>query len=200
MTQALDTIGDALGDTSRKIAPRTTGFRMGVGEGKRAGMFDHVTLEELRSYRSALRAEDQRMEYWSRLVDARLDELSECDAGLSERDDATPAIDVAGIGTSLVGDADMSWCLRNALAAVLPLHRMPPAPRMDAVTGRADRATMISALSRADAELQRYRRALARRHTLATTELVDRYCTAPDRCLGALVGRPGRGVGRRLPA
>lgn len=153
-------------------------------------MFATVTLEELRAYRGALVAEDARMAYWSTLVSARLDQLSERDisgAGHSE-----------WIGPDEPGAAGAySGSLRSALHEVVATPPMPPAPDVSVLAGLdlgliGATSTLTDDLRRTQHALRRYRRALARRRTLATDELVARYRQTPSRCLGALPRRPDR--------
>src|ERR1700712_4849564 len=52
----------------------------------RSSEFDHLTLETLRGYRTALSAEEGRVSYWRRIMQARLDVVRATSAG-------APAVD-----------------------------------------------------------------------------------------------------------
>lgn len=150
-----------------------------------------MTLEELRAYRRGLAAEESRVSYWRRLLQARIDVLA---AGGEVVAQALPPL----LAAEQVGT------LRNALLSVVPAPGIPPLPdlvrlwQMPQPADPARRVGLLAALERATAELSAYRRALHQRLDAATDELIARYREDPTLCLSALPV-PRAPVGSRLP-
>jgi hypothetical protein len=147
--------------------------------------FAHLTLEALRTYRTALGHEESRVSYWRRIVQARLDlvRAGEDGAGLDHLRDVLAQAN-AGNG-------------RTALVEVVPIDDVPPLPDLAELWDRipvpgdtAGNARLESDLADAEGRLSTYRAALHRRLALATQELVARYKDEPSLALLALPLRP----------
>jgi hypothetical protein len=163
---------------SRKGAPRPVPER-------RAALV-HLSLEQLREYRTALAAEEGRVSYWRRILQARLDVVR---AGTLSRD-----VDAAVLRPVLT--ADWVASARRAMVAVLPDHDVPPLPRLDELWERqvhvddlAGRAVLDADLAAAERQLSTYRTALHAQIEEATGELIARYRESPSLCLSALPTR-----------
>ena len=163
---------------SRKAAPRPVP--------ERDAAYAHLTLEGLRAYRSTLAEEENRVSYWRRILQARLDVLRAGMVGGSAR-----PVDTASLRPVLT-DARVG-AGRRVLVDVLPAADMPPLPQLaqlwDQQVDPADTAAAEQheqALARAERELSDYRAALHRRIAEATGELIARYRESPTLCLSAL--------------
>lgn len=138
-------------------------------------------------YREALAAEEGRVSYWRRILQARLD-LVRAEAG-----DGGEAVRIAK--RVLAGPRMASG--RRALLAVVPRDDMPPLPDLDALwrslpprDDPAQLARLEQALVRAERGLSAYRTALHRRMDAATGELIARYREDPALCLSVLPTQP----------
>lgn len=148
--------------------------------------YAHLDLDALRAYRTALQSEEGNVSYWRRIVQARLDVVREGrttgGAGSLSAERLRPVLDSARVGAG-----------RTALIQVLPVDDIPPLPDLAELWERRvgdadiDGLTALEAdLSRAEAELSRYRAALHGRLGEATGELIARYRAQPGLCLSAL--------------
>jgi hypothetical protein len=154
---------------------------------ERSADFAHLSLEALRAYRKNLGAEENRVSYWRRLIQARMDLLelsSDPDPVRLER--LGQALTETRVGTG-----------RQALIEVLPVDDVPPLPDLDELWAReverdddAATASLKRDLSFAELQLSAYRAALHRRLSGATGELIARYREEPSLCLTALPLRP----------
>jgi hypothetical protein len=163
---------------SRKAAPRP------VPERDQA--YEHLSLEGLRAYRATLAEEENRVSYWRRILQARLDVLRAGLAGGTAR-----PVDTAALRPVLT-DARVG-AGRRVLVDVLPAVDMPPLPQLERLWDQqVDLADVPAAeahereLARAERELSDYRAALHRRIADATGELIARYRESPSLCLSAL--------------
>lgn len=150
---------------------------------QRSADFAHLSLDGLRAYRQALTAEETRVSYWRRLLQARLDVVRVVEAG------ATPSGDnLRGVlSEERVGNG------RRALLTVIPVADIPPLPDLAALWSRepvpgadALNKKLAHDLSKAEAQLSAYRTALHKRLAAATGELIARYREEPSLCLSAL--------------
>ena len=148
--------------------------------------FSHLTLTALREYRRDLAAEESRVSYWRRILQARLDVVR---AGSFSRD-----VDASVLRPVLT--ADWVASARRAMVAVLPDHDAPPLPRLDELWERqvhvydlAGRAVLDADLAAAEQQLSAYRTALHAQIEEATGELIARYREKPTLCLSALPTR-----------
>lgn len=149
---------------------------------QRSAELHHLTLGALRTYRSALTAEEDRVSYWRRILQARLDSLY--------GPDGRPG-DLRSLTAALSGDRVVRG--RTALVRVVPVDDIPPLPDLAALWERsvapgddAGRHAVEIDLQRAETELSAYRAALHKRIETATNELIARYRDEPDSCLSAL--------------
>ena len=150
---------------------------------ERSPEFAHLSLEGLRNYRAALSTEENRVSYWRRILQARLDVVRAVDTGAS-----TATEDLSGVfAESRIGGT------RTALLTVVPVDDMPPLPDLVQLWGREPRsgdsarnAALARELMSAESQLSAYRSALHRRLAAATSELIARYREEPDLCLSVL--------------
>ncbi len=145
--------------------------------------FRHLTLEQLRGYRSALGAEENKVSYWRRIIQARLDTVR-TDNGKSQLDAATlrPVLSDARVDSG-----------RRALVEIVPIDDIPPLPSLAELWDRRvpagdddGRAQHDADLTEAEQQLSTYRTALHARQADATRELIARYRAQPTLCLSAL--------------
>jgi hypothetical protein len=151
----------------------------------------HLTLAGLREYRTALTAEEGKVSYWRRIIQARLDVVRAGSDLLSEN--LKPVLSGERVGAG-----------RSALVQIVAFDDVPPLPDLAALWERqvdpADAieiANLEAALDAAERQLSEYRTALHRRLGAATSELIARYRDEPGLCLTALPVQPSR---RSVPA
>jgi hypothetical protein len=157
---------------------------------ERSPEFAHLSLDGLRRYRAALSTEENRVSYWRRILQARLDVVRAVDSGTP-----TTVDDLSGVfAEARIGGT------RTALLTVVPVDDMPPLPNLAEVWSREPRpgdsagnASLSRDLTGAENQLSAYRTALHRRLGAATSELIARYREEPDLCLSVLPNKP-RGV------
>jgi len=151
---------------------------------ERSPEFAHLSLDGLRAYRRALSAEEGRVSYWRRIVQARLDLVRAAENG-----GALPTVDnLRGVFAEARIDSG-----RRALLNVLPDDDIPPLPDLvevyarEAVAGDDEgNRRLAHDLMKSEAQLSAYRTALHKRLAAATGELIARYREQPDLCLTAL--------------
>ena len=150
---------------------------------ERSTEFAHLPLMALRQYRKALAQEENRVSYWRRILQARLDVVRTLDGSASP--DAAALAPV--LGAARVGAA------RQALLEIVPVDDIPPLPHLEALWDRDPRpgddawnAALVGDLEKAETQLSAYRSALHRRLGAATNELIARYREEPSLCLSAL--------------
>ena len=174
---------DATAPPPRKPAARPTP--------ERTEEHAHLTLDALREYRKALSAEESRVSYWRRIIQARLDlVLAGTDA---DSDNLRPVLTDERVGAG-----------RRALVEVTPVDDIPPLPDLaelwDRIVDMSDQAAvdeLAEDLGAAERQLSEYRSVLHRRIGAATSELIARYRDEPTLCLSALPLEPVR---RSVPA
>jgi hypothetical protein len=142
-----------------------------------------LSLRDLREYRRRLTVEEQRVSYWRRLVQARLDIVA---AGRSGQPLGPKQI-IAALGETYRQQN------HNAFTPIESYDDLPPLP--DLITlwstplvphGSDGDSATINALSEAEMMLSTYRNALHRRLDTATGELIRRYKVNPALCLEVL--------------
>jgi len=142
---------------------------------------DQLSLSELRDYRERLRAEEERVSYWRRLVHARIDLL---EAGRSTDGSLSQADLVRVLGDTGTG-ASRSALLRVRAAEPLPdvpdLADVWVAPRDAAETDR-----LLAGLRSAEQQLTAYRSGLFARIDAAGQTLIQRYREDPTQALTVL--------------
>jgi hypothetical protein len=154
---------------------------------ERSPDFTHLSLPALRSYRQALNAEESRVSYWRRIIQARLDLVRAADDGTTPTPDHLQRV----FAEARIDSG------RTALLTVVPIDDIPPLPDLAELWARdesdgtdEERTALIADLARAEGELSAYRTALHRRLAAATGELIARYRERPELCLSALPGEP----------
>jgi hypothetical protein len=150
---------------------------------ERSPEFAHLSLDGLRSYRRALSAEEGRVSYWRRIIQARLDLVRATEAGTTATAD-----NLRNVFAEARIDSG-----RRALLTVLPVEDIPPLPDLATVWASEPRMgderhnqRLARELSKAEAQLSAYRTALHKRLAAATGELIARYREQPTLCLTAL--------------
>jgi hypothetical protein len=148
---------------------------------ERSAEFAHLTIGALRVYRQALSDEENRVSYWRRILQARLDLVRAGDSTAGDLEQLRPV--VTGRNAT-VG--------RTNLVRVLPVDDIPPLPDLGLLwetlpdEDPVSRTRLERALMSAERELSDYRNALHRRIGAATTELIARYRQDPLLCLSSL--------------
>ncbi|MBX6370793.1 MAG: hypothetical protein IRZ02_00860 [Acidothermus sp.] len=144
--------------------------------------FAHLSIGDLRAYRQALAEEEDRVSYWRRIIQARLDLVRAGEAG---------EISVEAL-RNVFAEARLESG-RRALIRVIPSDDMPPLPDLDRLWDRQPRPgdtayneALARELAGAEIQLSAYRAALHRRIEAATQELIARYRENPTLCLVAL--------------
>ncbi len=142
-----------------------------------------LSLRNLREYRRRLSTEEQRVSYWRRLVQARLDIAA---AGRTGQPLGPKQI-VAALGESYRAAG------HNAFTPIESYDDLPPLPDLVSLWstplvpgGSEGDSGTITALSEAEMMLSTYRNALHRRLDTATGELIRRYKVDPTLCLDVL--------------
>lgn len=177
----------AVGLAARPPAPRRKGEARPLPV--RNDSYDHLSLDELRDYRRALSDEENKVSYWRRILQARLDLLVTGNATKDfDPERLRPVLTTERVGTG-----------RQALVQVLPVDDIPPLPSLAELWERrvtADdevgKQAFVDELRAAEEQLSSYRTALHRRIAEATGELIARYREQPGLCLTALPLPPAR--------
>jgi hypothetical protein len=146
----------------------------------------HLSLDELRAYRKTLSAEESRVSYWRRIIQARLDLVrSGTDA---DSENLRPVLTDQRVGAG-----------RQALVEIVPVDDIPPLPDLAELWDRfvdsddvEGLASLEADLAVAERQLSDYRAALHERIGAATSELIARYRDEPTLCLSALPLGPER--------
>jgi hypothetical protein len=179
----------------REVTPRALPRQRTSPE--RSRDFDHLSLDALRAYRHALTAEEGKVSYWRRILQARLDVV--------RLGDGSTRMDVTQLGALLTEERVSGG--RKMLIEILPVDDIPPLPNLAGLWRRspvpgatAANEELAHDLAVAEAELSAYRLALHRRLAAATGELIARYREEPALCLSALpLRRSGARSGELLP-
>jgi hypothetical protein len=162
-------------------AARAVAATMLRPEPQRVPELAHLDLKRLRRYRQSLLAEEMRVSYWRRLIQARRDLLRRHGA-LTDRAALTEALTEA---RSSSGRSAVMWLHPDGGMPILP--HLPDLWASGAVVdGEAERAELFSRLSSAESVLSSYREALFKRLDRATEDLVSRYREDPRQCIVAL--------------
>lgn len=161
---------------------------------ERSPDFAHLALDGLRRYREALTNEENRVSYWRRIIQARLDLVRSAEIGVTASADNLRRV----FAEARVDSG------RRALLTVVPVDDMPPLPDLvelwarEPIVGNDEHNRVLAHdLSKAEMQLSAYRTALHKRLASATGELIARYREKPDLCLSAL---PTQAVARAVTA
>ena len=145
-----------------------------------------MPLAELRTYRETLRAEEDNVSYWRRVLYGRTDLLRK----VADRPGEHPGW--------LVGTEELASALKDtatghsrlAFMRIESASDLPELPGLDEVWARdadptdpQDVAEVLAALDEAAARVTAYRGQIHKRIDEATIELVSRYKNDPDACL-----------------
>jgi hypothetical protein len=163
---------------------------------ERSTDFDHLSIGDLRNYRAALAEEENRVSYWRRIIQARLDVVRAGETGAARVDNLR----------NVLADAHLTSS-RGALVTIVPIEDVPPLPDLAELWEREPRAAdpahneiLARDLSTAEAQLSAYRNALHGRITGSTDELIARYREDPGLCLLALPANQKEAASRRALA
>jgi len=145
--------------------------------------YAHLGLDALRDYRRALTEEEDKVSYWRRILQARLDVVETgADSRGVERERLAPVLTSERVGQG-----------RRALVEVVQVDDIPPLPSLGELWDRsvdpadtAGRRLLLGDLRAAESQLSAYRAALHTRIADATGELIARYRHQPALCLTAL--------------
>ncbi|MBW3648456.1 MAG: hypothetical protein KY440_11925 [Actinobacteria bacterium] len=150
--------------------------------------YAHLSVDALREYRRALTAEENKVSYWRRILQARLDVVQAGSGRDLVQEHLRPLLTSERVGAG-----------RQALVEVLPVDDIPPLPSLGELWDRrvdpgdaAQQEGLEQDLRLAEAQLSSYRNALHRRIGEATGELIARYREQPSLCLTALPLDPRR--------
>jgi hypothetical protein len=151
----------------------------------RAPELAHLSLDALRDYRTELVAEETRVSYWRRILQARLDQVIGSDDHRALK--------------RLRGVLDEHGKSSRRLAMLPVVHTEDVAPLPDLAVlwettpgGDGDHAPMVARLTEAEHQLSTYRRELHEKLDAATGELIARYRDEPALALQALPLRQQR--------
>jgi hypothetical protein len=147
---------------------------------RRAPELTHLTLAELRAYRQELTAEETRVSYWRRILQARLDTVQD------GREDHTSVARIRDVLHEHAGSSQ-----RLAMLPVASPEDAPPLPNLAVLwettaTDEEAGSAMVPRLVDAEHELSAYRTDLHLRLDAATSELIWRYREQPTLALSAL--------------
>lgn len=138
---------------------------------------DEISMQELREYRAVLQHDEDRVSYWRRLVQGRLDIIRE--------EKGAEQISTADLITAL--GATASGARRQQFLSIKAHDELPALPGLDEVwTSAIDpgdptaTADLVTRLQHAERQLSDYRRSLHERLDAATAELVRRYKANPE--------------------
>jgi len=196
----LDTTNDAARANKRRSEALTGAARISPAAARlqppqHPAELDHLSLQELRTYRAELNAEEDCVSYWRSIVQARLDLLHTPGGEPAGRFALQAALTTARVPPG-----------RTALVSVVPHGDMPALPELAELWKRspvpadqAARAAHHADLARAEATLSQYRTALHRQLQTTTTELVARYRDEPNSCLAALAHQRPAPAGHHRP-
>jgi hypothetical protein len=145
----------------------------------------HLSIDELRDYRQELVAEETRVSYWRRILQARLDLVI----------DANDNAALKRLRGVLHEHADSSR--RLAMLPVADAAEAPPLPDLTVLwetpsTADGPDASLVARMADAEQQLSSYRNSLHLRLDDATGELIARYRDEPALALRALPMRRQR--------
>jgi hypothetical protein len=154
---------------------------------ERGDEFAHLSLDRLREYRQTLSDEENRVSYWRRIVQARLDLVRSGGTG-----DIAHAANLREVLSKSHGRSH-----RRVLVTVVPVDDMPPLPNLVELWEQdahpedpAYTEKLTADLDAAERQLSEYRAALHGRIQSATNELIARYRETPQLALTALPSVP----------
>lgn len=171
-------------DSSARRAARKRA-RLETAPPERSNAYDHMTIDDLRQLRQRLTAEEGRVSYWRRIVQAKLDLIR----------DGTPRFGATIEGLNRVLTEHTGMPRRIAYLPVQPVDGDAPLPELPwlwqhlANPGSADNESLALALDAAEAELSTFRGELHAQIDAVTGQLIARYREDPSMALTALPTR-----------
>jgi hypothetical protein len=175
-------------ENARRSEPRRTP--------ERSSDYGHLSIGDLRTYRSALAEEENRVSYWRRIIQARLDVVRAGDTGGARVDNLRNVLAEARVETG-----------RRALMTLGAVEDIPALPDLatlwerEPVPGDLEyNEGLARDLSAAEVQLSAYRAALHRRISGSTDELIARYREDPGLCMLALPADQKEAASRRALA
>jgi len=163
---------------------------------ERNSSFDHLSIGDLRAYRAALAEEENRVSYWRRIIQARLDVVRAGDSDGARVDNLRNVLAEARLNGG-----------RQVLVTVVQVEDIPPLPDLAGLWERESRPgddehneKLAHDLASAEVQLSAYRTALHRRISGSTDELIARYREDPGLCLLALPADQREAANRRTLA
>jgi len=158
--------------------------RAAVPPPERDQAYDHLSLDDLRAMKSELQAEETRVSYWRRIVQARLDVIE------SHGTDQEPVVKLRKVLVDAAGSHR-----RIQHLSVGQVDDVPPLPDLSELwdrqvdpTNTAKMAKLSKDLRGAEHELSVLRTELFRRIDGVTGELIARYREDPSLALAILPG------------
>lgn len=154
-----------------------------------AARLSELSLAALRQYRLQLREEEDRVSYWRRLLQARLDMVA---AGRAQAGPMSAQQIAAALGDGVARQRRLALVATEVGA---PLPELPElaalwAHPLGEVGGGAADATVLGGLTTAESQLSTYRTSLHSLLDAATAELIRRYKADPSSCLEVLPQAP----------
>jgi len=179
----------ALADSSAERRKARKAARAAVPPPERDQAYDHLSLDELRSMKAELQAEETRVSYWRRIVQARLDlvESQGVDGG-------EPVVKLREVLADAAGSHR-----RIQHLSVGQFDDVPPLPDLSELWARqidpgskTKMAKLVKDLTAAEQKLSILRNELFRLVDGVTRELIARYREDPGLALAILPGDPMR--------
>jgi hypothetical protein len=154
---------------------------------ERNSSFDHLSIGDLRAYRAALAEEENRVSYWRRIIQARLDVVR--------------AGDTDGARVENLGNVLAEARLNGGRQVLVTLPDLAGLWERESRPGDdAYNEELAHDLASAEVQLSAYRTALHRRISGSTDELIARYREDPGLCLLALPADQREKANRRTLA
>jgi hypothetical protein len=175
-------------DSASRSGPRPTP--------ERSSDYDHLSIGDLRSYRTALAEEENRVSYWRRIIQARLDVVRAGETGGARVENLRNVLAEARVDNG-----------RRVLMTLGAADDIPPLPDLATLWEREPvpddpdhNESLAHDLSAAELQLSAYRAALHRRISSSTDELIARYREDPALCALALPADQKEAASRRALA
>ncbi len=163
---------------------------------ERSSDYGHLSIGDLRIYRTALAEEENRVSYWRRIIQARLDVVRAGETGGARVENLRNVLAEARVDTG-----------RRVLMTLGAPEDIPPLPDLAALWEREpvlddpDHNELLTReLAAAEVQLSAYRAALHRRISASTDELIARYREDPGLCMLALPADQKEAASRRALA
>ena len=160
---------------------------------ERSSDYDHLSIGDLRTYRSQLAEEENRVSYWRRIIQARLDVVRAGETGGARVENLRNVLAEARVETG-----------RRVLMTLGASEDIPPLPDLATLWEREPvpddpdhNENLTRELAAAEVQLSAYRAALHRRISASTDELIARYREDPGLCMLALPADQKEAASRR---